>query len=65
MRTSLRIDDKTLKALTLARGELVAATRRPIASHGDTVAALLAYWDANKKDTHAVNTPPVCKVQPN
>lgn len=54
----MRIDTTTLDALRVARGELTAATRKPIPSDDATVVALVAYWDHNKRDTHAVITPP-------
>ena len=57
--TSMRIDDSILSALRLARAEITAANRQPITSDSAAVGALIAYWDLNKRDTHAIQTGPV------
>lgn len=59
MQTSLRVDTETVEALRVARAELVAASRFPLSSDDDTLVALMAYWDANKGDTHGLKTAPV------
>lgn len=59
MDTSLRIDNTVLEALRLARSEMSVATRRSLGSYSDAVAALVEYWDHNKRDTHAITTGPV------
>lgn len=56
--TTIRIDTGTLNALRIARGEIIAATRQPITSDDAAVQSLIQYWDTNKRDTHAVTTPP-------
>ena len=61
--TTLRIDTNVLNALRLARAELIVATRSPIFSDNDSIMALLAYWDGNKRDTHAITSGPVLTMQ--
>lgn len=61
--TTIRIDIDTLNALRIARGEIIAATRQHIGSDDAAVEALVRYWDTNKRDTHAVTTPPALTPQ--
>ena len=59
MRTSIQVETATIEALRLARAEMATISRYPLKSNDDALIALMAYWDANKRDTHGLTTAPV------
>lgn len=59
MRTSIQVENTTIAALRLTRAEMTTISRFPLKSNDDTLIALMAYWDANKRETHGLTTAPV------
>jgi hypothetical protein len=57
--TQVRMDADVVLALRMAGAELATATRQPhiAASINDSVIALLAHWDATKRETYGIETP--------
>lgn len=57
--TQVRIAKRVLHALRLAAGELTTATRAPMASDSETIAALLRHWDHTKLADYGMHSRPV------